>query len=195
MIRYRLTDESSIVVLLCALLTQFSQPIYAQNQSVSSGAVGICAAYDLVPEEADYQNTGGHGEFDKYELFFDYRSIRLAANAAHGLHKNRQPDTVLRNNATYLAYRITAFDSRSKLDAYLLGGIALVASTLSEGDSVRYSSDEYGYVLGTGILYYFSEKLGVGCQLLRISAVTALGEETIETGSDQVQLVFKYPFD
>lgn len=180
---------------LCLLCNPFNPVLFAQNQTLASGAVGVCTAYELVPEDTDYQNTGGHGEIDKYELFIDYRKIRLAANAAHALHKTREPETILRSYSTYLAYRITAFDDRSKLDAYFMGGIALVASTLSEAGSVRYSSDEYGYVLGTGLLYYFSSKLGIGCQLLRISAINELGEEKIETGSDQVQIVFKYPFD
>lgn len=165
-----------------------------QSRGDLSNALGLSAANRHIPEEADYKTTGGNGEIDKFELFLDVGNFRFAANAVHGLHKREKPDKVLASNTVYIAYRYRDNNSRSNFEPYLMGGIALVSAYIKSGDDVTETSDDYGYVLGAGALYYFSERLGAGLQLLRISAEGDFDGDKIETGSDQIQLVFKVPF-
>lgn len=166
--------------------------LFAQGNGTSNVSIGLNTANTVVPEEADFKSTGGHGEIDKFEIYFDINRLRFALNAVHGLNTKKESTEILTSNSLYMAYlpRLTA--DNSNWDIYLLGGFAIVYAYTWDGDEQLESSDDYGYVVGTGMLYQFSQRLNLGIQLIRISARGIFGDERIETGSDQIQMVIKY---
>ena len=155
---------------------------------------GLAAAYSNSPHASDYEDSGGNGEVDKFDLFIDFGVIRLGVNTMHGLDEDENPEQRLRANTFYLVYRARAYEDNSKLDAYLMGGLAMISAAIHKGDEFVYSSDDYGYIIGTGATYYFIEAIGFGLQFIKISGQGELGDDTLATGSTQIQMVFLYPF-
>lgn len=187
----KIVTTISMIALSCVSI---SKDCYAQEGGGFGWTAGLAAAYKNSPHAPDYDDSGGNGEVDKFDLFLDFGTIRLGVNTMHGLNEDKSPEQRLRANSFYLVYRARAYEERSKLDAYLMGGLAMISSAIHKGDEFAYTSDDYGYILGTGATYYFIETLGFGLQIIRISGEGELGDDSLATGSTQIQMVFLYPF-
>ncbi len=187
----RIAIAFSVIALSCYSM---SRDCFAQEAGKFGWTAGLAAAYSNSPEATDYEDSGGNGEVDKFDLFLDFGTIRLGVNTMHGLNEDESPEQRLRANTFYLVYRARAYEESSKLDAYLMGGLAMISSAIHKGDDFAYSSDDYGYILGAGASYYFIDPLGFGLQIIKISGEGELGDNSLATGSTQIQMIFLYPF-
>lgn len=188
---------SRIALAICLIAVScycMSRECFAQEGGSFGWTAGLAAAYRNTPHASGYDDSGGNGEIDKFDLFLDFGTIRLGINTMHGLNEDKSPEQRLRANSFYLVYRARAYEESSKLDAYLMGGLAIISAAIHKGDDFAYSSDDYGYVLGAGVTYYFIEPVGFGLQFVRISGQGELGDDSLATGSTQIQMVFLYPF-
>lgn len=180
-----------LILIFCAGL---HKQLPAQESKSIFTAIGLSTADTHKPQDSDYRDTGGVGEIDKIEVFLDAGNIRLAANAVHGRHKTSETETILRSNTTYAAYRLSSWEEGDVFDFYAMAGIGFVAAALTKNDKTLYFSDEYGTVLGAGFTAYLSSQFGIGIQILEISASGELAGESVETGSYQQQIQYKYLF-
>lgn len=178
-----------ISILIAIILTTTTQ---AQVLKELNTTVGLCAAESNTPEDANYEDVGGKGDIDKIEVFIELKSLRLAFNAYHGKNETQTPITKLGSNVIYLAYRLSSWEKGSTFDFYFMGGPAWVAAALTEGEDTIARSDDVGYMVGGGIMFFPIEQLGVGYQVIKISATGTLDNTIMETGTVQIQFAIKY---
>lgn len=186
-----------LILVLSALLAFYgdSMAVAQEGGSSSSFMIGVNIVYDNnnIPQDPDYEDANGQGNIDKYDFYFDITSFRLGFNAVHGKPKNGNDQIRLQSNAYYLAYRASTMADGSSWDLYLMGGIAYVLGEIHLDEEIQHTSNDMGWLLGTGVLYLFQDTFWVGLQLLDISAQAEFGGEKSASGSRQFQLVFRYP--
>lgn len=185
---------------LCLMLSGLILVCYSPNLTAQEGSsapfmIGVNIVYDNnnIPQDPDYEDANGQGNIDKYDFYFDISSIRLGFNAVHGKPKTGNDQIRLQSNAYYLAYRASTVDSGSSWDLFLMGGLAYVLSEIHLDEEILHTSNDMGWLMGAGALYFFQDVIWMGVQLLDISAQAEFGGDRTASGSRQFQLVFRYP--
>jgi len=174
-----------------------ASPAPTGGSTQSNSGIGINAIALHTPQEEDLSDSGGNGNIDKFEIYFDWEWLRVGFNMTNAALDftayNNSWETHLKKNTTYVAYRLSSAEGQSTWDLFMLAGLAYTEASYMITSTIRQSSSDVGYVTGGGV-FYIMGGFSLGLEILTISTQGKFDGIKIATGSTQVLSGFKYNF-